>query len=54
MRVKLTILFCIVALYYGLQRVDYVTNSFFGNPGYGLFDSVKEDVTLFLKKIQKN
>lgn len=54
MRVKITILLCMVALYYGLQRVDYVTNSFFGNPGYGLFDSVKADMTQLLKKIQKN
>lgn len=54
MRVKITFVLCVIVLYYGLQRVDYVTNSFFGNPGYGLFDSVKDDMTQLLKKFEKN
>ncbi len=54
MRVRITFALCLVILYYGLQRVDYVTNSFFGNPGYGLMDSVKADINEILKKIQKN
>lgn len=54
MRVKITVLICILVLYYGLSRVDYVTNSYFGKPGYGLLGSIKADVDTVLKKIQKN
>ena len=53
MRVKITILICITILIWGLNKVDYVTNAFMGNPGYGLMDSIKTDVETLFKKIQK-
>ena len=53
MKIAITIILCIVLLVVCINEIDYVVNSYFGNPHIGFWQSVKEEVEIFFGKIKK-
>ena len=53
MKIAITIILCVVLLVVCINEVDYVINSYFGNPHLGFWQSLKEDAEFFFGKIKK-